>query len=115
MSVVVNYVISLMYRKWKIHLKLDVLKYHHLYTVGFDMFGPYNIRKRQSDLKRYQALFTCFTSRAVHNEATNALYTDSFILALRRFIARRGPVRSVRSDNGSIFIGAANELRKALD
>ena len=108
MSVVINYVVSLMYRKWKIYLKLDVLKYHHFYTVGFDMFGPYNIRKRQSDLKRYQVLFTCFTSRAVHNEATNGLDTDSFILALRRFIARQGPVRSVRSDNGSIFIGAAN-------
>ena len=38
-----------------------------------------------------------------------------FIQALRRFIARRDPFRSIRSDNGTNFVGAANELRKALD
>ena len=66
-------------------------------------------------MKRYCTLFTCFTSRAVHIEVTNALDTDSFIQALRRFIARRGPVISIRSDNGTNFIGAANQLRKALN
>ena len=59
--------------------------------------------------------FTCFASRTVHTEVTNALDTDSFIQALRRFIARRGPVISIRSDNGTNFVGASNELRKALD
>ena len=38
-----------------------------------------------------------------------------FIQALKRFIARRDPFRSIRSDNGTNFVGAANELRKALD
>ena len=66
-------------------------------------------------MKRYCTLFTCFASRAVHIEVTNALGTDSFIQVLRRFIARRGPVRSTRSDNGTNFVGAANVLRKALD
>ena len=79
------------------------------------MFGPYTIRERRSDLKRCCALFTCFTSRAVLIEVTNALDTDPFIQALRRFIASQGPVRSIRLDNGTNFIGAANELRKALD
>ena len=82
---------------------------------GVDMFGPYTIRARRSALKRYCALFTCFASRAVGIEVTNALDTDSFIQAIRRFIARRGPVRSIRSDNGTNFVGTANELRKALD
>ena len=40
--------------------------------------------------------------------------TDSFIQALRRFMARRGKVRSIRSDNGTNFVGTDNELRKAL-
>ena len=39
--------------------------------------------------------------------------TDSFILALRRFIGRRGPVRTIRSDNGGNFVGACNEFEKA--
>ena len=40
--------------------------------------------------------------------------TDSYINALRRFICRRGPVRQMRSDNGSNFIGARRELKEAL-
>ena len=40
--------------------------------------------------------------------------TDSFIQALRRFVARRGKVRSIRSDYGTNFVGTNNELRKAL-
>ena len=66
-------------------------------------------------MKRYCALFTCVVRRAVHIEVTIVLDTDSFIQALRRFIARQGPVRLIRLDNGTNFVGVANELRKALD
>ena len=66
-----------------------------------DMFGPHLIKERRSQLKRYGALFTCFSCRAIHIEVTNALETDSFILARRRFMARRGAVRSIWSDNGT--------------
>ena len=41
--------------------------------------------------------------------------TDSFIQALRRSIARRGAVQSIRSDNGTNLVGASNELKKTLD
>ena len=53
---------------------------------GVDMFGPFTIKKRRSELKRYVALFTCFSSRAIHLETTKAMETDSFINALHRFI-----------------------------
>ena len=82
---------------------------------GVDMFGPFIIRERRSNLKRYCALFTCFASRAVHIEVTCTMGTDSFIQALRRFMARRGKVRSIRSGNGTNFVGIANKLRKALE
>ena len=59
-------------------------------------------------------MFICLASRAVHIEITNSMETDSFTLALRRFIARHGNVRSITSDNGSNFVGADNELKKAF-
>jgi hypothetical protein len=80
-----------------------------------DMFGPFVIKEGRKELKRYGALFTCLASRAVHIESTCSMDTDSFIQALRRFIGRRGPVRSIRSDNGTNFVGAENELQKAME
>ena len=46
-------------------------------------------------------------------EVTMELTTDSLINALRRFVCRRGSVRSIRCDNGSNFVGAENELTRA--
>ena len=81
---------------------------------GADMFGPFVIKERRSELKRYVILFTCLSSRSVHLETTINMETDSFINALRRFIGRRGDVRSIRSDNGGNFVGAENELKEAV-
>ena len=39
---------------------------------------------------------------------------DNFILDLCRFKARRGHPKSIRSNNGSNFVGAEIELRDAL-
>ena len=41
--------------------------------------------------------------------------TDLFILALRRFVARRGNVRSIQCDNGGNFVGTKNELTKCIE
>ena len=82
-------------------------------NCGVDMFGPFLIKEGRKDLKRYGALFTCLSSRAVHIECTCSLETDSFIQALCRFVARRGNIRVLRSDNGSNFVGAQKELEKA--
>ena len=82
--------------------------------VGVDYFGPFHIKERRSVLKRYGAPFTCLVSRAIHIEVSNTLNTDSFLQALRRFVARRGPVRQIRCDNGTNFIGAKSELDKAF-
>ena len=58
--------------------------------------------------------FACRASRAVPTEITNSMETDSFIFALRRFIARRSNVRSIASDNSTKFADADNELKKAF-
>ena len=83
--------------------------------IGVDYFGPFTTKQGRKEHKRYGALFTCLVSRAVHIEIANSLETDSFLNALRHFIARCGPVREIRCDNGTNFVGAERELREALD
>ncbi|KXJ05230.1 hypothetical protein AC249_AIPGENE17476 [Exaiptasia diaphana] len=39
---------------------------------------------------------------------------DSFIMALRRFISRRGQVQVLYSDNGTNLVGGSNELKMAI-
>ena len=51
-------------------------------------------------------MFTCLASRAVLIEITNSVETDLFILALRRFVARLGNVRSTTSENSTNFCGS---------
>ena len=59
---------------------------------GVDMFGPFVIKQRRNEIKRYGTMFTCMTSRAVHFEITHSLNSDSFIQALRQVITRRGNI-----------------------
>ncbi len=82
--------------------------------TGVDYFGPFLIKRGRSLVKRYGVLFTCLTVRAVHIEVANSLDTSSCINAIRRFICRRGQVSTIRSDNGTNFIGAERELKEAI-
>jgi hypothetical protein len=79
-----------------------------------DYFGPWYIKDGRRELKRYGVVFTCLASRTVHLEVAKTLETDSFINVLRCFLARRGPVRQLRSDQGTNLVGARGELKEAL-
>ena len=79
-----------------------------------DLFGPLPIKEGRKELKRYGVLFTCMSSRAIYLETANSLETDSFIQSLRRFIDRRGPVRQIRYDQCTNFVGAKRELDDQL-
>ncbi|XP_015775684.1 PREDICTED: uncharacterized protein LOC107353815 [Acropora digitifera] len=82
--------------------------------VGVDCFGPLNVRRGRSVVKRYGVLFTCLSIRAIHIEVAHTLDANSFINALRRFIARRGQPIQMRSDNGGNFVRGEKELREAV-
>ncbi|PFX14995.1 hypothetical protein AWC38_SpisGene20813 [Stylophora pistillata] len=79
-----------------------------------DYFGPWYIKEGRHEVKRHGVLFTCLVSRAVHLEVTSSLSTDSFLNAYRRFVGRHGPVKQLRSDQGTNFVGARNELQQEL-
>ena len=65
-------------------------------------------------MKRYGVLFTCMASRAIHLETASSLTTDSFLNAYRRFACHCGPAQQLRSNQGTNFAGAKNELEAAV-
>ncbi|XP_048730040.2 uncharacterized protein LOC125647403 [Ostrea edulis] len=88
--------------------------------VGVDTFGPWlttqgRTRGGTVNQKILALMFTCLVSRAVHLEAIEELSTASFINALRRFIALRGPDIQFRSDSGTSFTGSVHELNIPSD
>ncbi|XP_065368851.1 uncharacterized protein LOC135961283 [Calliphora vicina] len=80
--------------------------------TGVDYFGPLNVTVGRRHEKRWVALFTCLTIRAVHLEVAYDLSTDSCILAIRNFINRRGTPLKIRSDNGKNFVGVNQEAQR---
>lgn len=83
-------------------------------TVGIDYLGPLEVVNARRKEKRYVAVFTCLVTRALHLEVTHGLSTEACIMAIRRFVSRRGPPKEIYSDNGTNFIGANNELQKQI-
>ncbi|XP_067950597.1 uncharacterized protein [Watersipora subatra] len=82
--------------------------------VGCDCFGPFIVKDNQKELKRYGVIFTCMASRAIHIEIIDDMSTDAFINAVKCLVAIKGLIRQLHTDKGTNFIGAANELSKAL-
>ena len=94
-----------------VRLKAHLPPFSH---VGVDYFGPLTVKRLRKTEKRYGCLFTCLVTRAVHIEIAYTLDTDSYIMALRRIISRRGKPQRILSDNGTNFVGANRELRECL-
>ncbi|XP_021370175.1 uncharacterized protein LOC110461160 [Mizuhopecten yessoensis] len=85
-------------------------------TVGFDVFGPWEVVTRKTrggaaNSKRWAVMFTCMTNRATHIEVIEDMSASCFINALSRLIAIRGPVKTLWSDRGTHFVGAASLIK----
>lgn len=79
--------------------------------VGVDYFGPMEVAVGRRREKRWGMLITCLTVRAIHIEVAHTLSTDSCIMCMRNFMARRGVPLRAFSDNGTNFHGTNNELK----
>ncbi|XP_062537627.1 uncharacterized protein LOC134205940 [Armigeres subalbatus] len=81
-------------------------------SVGVDYLGPIEVTVGRRREKRWVALFTCLAVRAVHLEVVHNLNTQACLMAVRRFVCKRGAPNEFFSDNGTNFKGASNELAK---
>ncbi len=83
--------------------------------IGVDLFGPFIVKQERKEHKRCGFLFACLACRAVHTEVAASLDTQSLLLALRRFVPRRGPIVPVQIKYSSTNVfGAEKELKDAL-
>ncbi|XP_062714095.1 uncharacterized protein LOC134290888 [Aedes albopictus] len=82
--------------------------------TGVDYFGPVIVKIGRSNVKRWIALYTCLTIRAIHVELVHSLTTEAFVMSLRRFVGRRGAPLELHSDNGTNFHGAERILREQI-
>ena len=78
-------------------------------VTGVDFAGP--LFCVDSKHKYYICLFTCAVIRAVHLELTDSQSLSDFMLALRRFAARRGLPSIIYSDNAATFNGAKAQIQ----
>ena len=83
--------------------------------TGVYYFGPFEVKFLRRTLKRWFCLFTCLTTRAVHIEDTQSLPTESCVAAVTSFFARGGYQKTIISNNGTNFVGAAKELKAFMD
>jgi hypothetical protein len=82
-------------------------------SVAIDLFGPVeyqqHVKKRQVG-KGWGVVFVCTTTSALHVEFMDTYSTDSFLLALRRFMSVRGTPTRFQSDRGEQLVAAAKQV-----
>ncbi|GFU58963.1 integrase catalytic domain-containing protein [Trichonephila clavipes] len=78
-------------------------------TIGLDLAGPLILKNGE---KNWILILTCAVYRGIHLELLTSISIESFLLGLRRFIARRGRPFVIYSDNGTNFKGAYRLYQK---
>ncbi|KIH51378.1 integrase core domain protein [Ancylostoma duodenale] len=79
--------------------------------IGLDYLGPLHYRDNTGAIcKCWICLITCMATRGIHLEVVMNCTTIEFLMALRRFIARRGVPDLMLSDNSTTFTSASEHL-----
>lgn len=79
--------------------------------VGVDYCGPRNVLVGRRHEKRWIALFTCLTTRAIYLEIVDSQSGPSCVMAIDSLVCRRGCPLEMHSDNATCFQYAATEYR----
>jgi hypothetical protein len=66
--------------------------------------------KKDRSAKSYILLITCATTRALHLEHSSDMSVDKFLMALDRFVSRRGLPHTIYSDKATTIHADRHEL-----
>ena len=75
-----------------------------------DFAGPLYVTHDGKVKKCYIVLFTCATTHALHLELATDMSTAKFLMALQRFVSRRGISHTIYSDNACTFSATNKEI-----
>ncbi len=84
------------------------------WSTGVDCFGPFTVKIGRRHEKRWGIIFKCLTTRCIHLDLLHSMDSDSFLMTLRRFVARRGKPFELISDQGTNFRGGNRELQETF-
>ncbi|XP_053692624.1 uncharacterized protein LOC128741073 [Sabethes cyaneus] len=84
-------------------------------AVGVDYLGPVEVTIGRRTEKRWVVVFTCMAVRAVHLDVVYSLSTQSCLMAIRRFVSKRGDPDHIFSDNATCFHGANTVMMKEIE
>nr|XP_055064967.1 uncharacterized protein LOC129447318 [Misgurnus anguillicaudatus] len=85
------------------------------FSTGVDCFGPFHVKLGRRSEKRWGIIYKCLTTRAVHLDILHSMDVDSFLMSLRRFVARRGNPAELYSDQGTNFRAGEKELYESFN
>ncbi len=83
-------------------------------STAVDLFGPITFQdtiNKRGNGKAWGVVFVCTATSLVHVEITDAYSTDSFLLAVRRFMAIHGAPSRFQSYQGTQLVAAAKQIR----
>ncbi len=77
-----------------------------------DYFGPIHGRNFRKTAKKCISVFTCSSSKAILPKIVSTLDTEFCFKAIHRLIAERCYPKTFLSDNGTIYVEAAQKFRE---
>jgi transposase InsO family protein len=83
------------------------------FSTAVDLFGPLpiigSVNKRTTG-KAWGVIFVCTSTSLSHVEVAESYSTESFLMAVRRFMALHGAPKRFQSDQGTQLVAASKQL-----
>jgi hypothetical protein len=83
------------------------------FSTAVDLFGPLpifeSVNKRTTG-KAWGVIFVCTSTSLAHVEIAESYSTESFLMAVRRFMAMHGAPKRFQSDQGTQLVAASKQL-----